>query len=96
LEKAGIITPCERTDWGPQLFPVKKQDESMRLCGDDKVTLNKYLMPHRFVIPRVEDVFRKLQGGKQFFCIDVKEAYTQLELDDESKLLCASSTYLRR
>jgi hypothetical protein len=93
LEKAGIITPCEITDWGSPLVPVKKQDGSMRLCGDYKVTLNKYLMPHRFPIPRVEDVFRKLQGGKQFSSIDLKEAYTQLELDDESKLLCAWSTH---
>jgi hypothetical protein len=49
----------------------------MRLCGDYKIRLNKYLMPHRLPIPReLEDVFITLQGGKQFTSIDLKGAYT--------------------
>lgn len=92
LEKSGFITPVDRSEWGTPLVPVAKPDGSIRLCGDYKITLNKFLIPHRYPVPTIHDIFRKLRNGQQFTRIDLKEAYTQLELDDESSKLCAWST----
>ena len=38
-----------------------------------------------YPIPRIEDLFAKLVGGKQFTHLDWSQAYQQLLLDDESK-----------
>lgn len=93
LTKLGTITPCNYSDWGTPLVAVSKKNDQIRLCGDYKVTLNKYLIPDRHPIPKIEDIFSKLRGGTLYSRIDLKEAYTQMELDDEAKKLCAWSTH---
>jgi len=43
LIKAELLVPVESSDWATPIVPVVKPDKSIRLCGDYKVTLNKYL-----------------------------------------------------
>jgi len=50
-----LIIPVESFDWGTPIVPVIKSDGSIRLCGDYRVTLNKYLEIDRYPIPRVAD-----------------------------------------
>ena len=40
LEKEGIITPVKHSDWTAPVVPVLKSDQSVRLCGDYKLTIN--------------------------------------------------------
>lgn len=92
LQRNGIITLVDTNPWATPIVPVTKSDGSVRLCGDYKVTLNKFLEQDRHPMPRIEEIFNSLRGGKKFSKIDLREAYSQLELDDESKKLCAWST----
>ncbi|XP_063380957.1 uncharacterized protein K02A2.6-like [Cydia fagiglandana] len=85
LQREGVITPVETADWATPIVPVVKSDGSLRICGDYKISLNKYLEVDRFPLPRVEDLFAKLHGGKKFSKIDLSQAYAQLVLDDTSK-----------
>ena len=39
----------------------------------------------KYPIPKVEDLFAKLAGGKTFTKLDLSQAYQQLPLDKESK-----------
>jgi len=55
LIKAELLVPVESSDWATPIVPVVKPDKSIRLCGDYKVTLNKYLEVDRYPIPRVVD-----------------------------------------
>ena len=68
------------------IVPVLKSDKSsIRICGDFRVTVNKAVKLDSYPIPRVEDLFAKLSGGKRFTKLDLSQAYQQLELDEESK-----------
>lgn len=93
LEEQGVITKVKHNDWATPLVPVLKHDGSLRLCGDYRITINKFLIPDRYPIPRIDDVFRRLQGGRFFSKIDLRSAYNQIVLDEESKKICAWSTH---
>lgn len=93
LENTGIISKAENADWGTPLVPVLKKDNSIRLCADYRVTVNPFLEEKRYTMPVVEDVFAKLNGGKFFSKLDLKSAYNQLVLDEESKKILAWSTH---
>ena len=43
-------------------------------------------------MPKGEDIFVRLAGGKVFCKLDMSEAYTQLVLDEESASLAAVNT----
>nr|XP_029715891.1 uncharacterized protein K02A2.6-like [Aedes albopictus] len=93
LEKTGIITKAETAEWGTPLVPVLKKDKSIRLCADYRVTVNPHLEDKRYPMPVVEDLFDALQGGKLFSKLDLKSAYNQLELEEESRRMLAWSTH---
>lgn len=63
----------------------------MRLCGDFKVTVNPALNIAQYPLPRIEDILATL-GGSTLFSIDLRLAYLQMELDDESKKLATIHT----
>ncbi|XP_064469539.1 uncharacterized protein K02A2.6-like [Ornithodoros turicata] len=46
----------------------------------------------RYPIPRVAELFAKLSGGKKFSKLDLKDAYQQILLDEESKKLVTINT----
>ena len=69
LESLGIIIPVQHSEWAAPVVPVLKQDGSMRLCGDYRVTINKAAKVDAYALPRVEHLFAALSGGKYFFKI---------------------------
>lgn len=89
----GVITPIESSDWGTPLVPVLKSDGSVRICGDYKVTVNKAIINIRYPLPRIEDIFMKLNGGESFTKVDLSNAYNQIRLDEESAKLLTWSTH---
>ncbi|XP_046604994.1 uncharacterized protein K02A2.6-like [Neodiprion virginianus] len=94
LQQLAIISPVEYSDWGTPIVLVLKSNGTLRLCGDYKVTLNKYLEVDRCPLPRVEEVLEKLRGGKIFTKLDLSEAYQQLPLTQESQKLVVISTHI--
>ena len=57
----------------------------MRICGDYKLTVNKAAKLDPYPLPRIEDLFARLAGGKKFTKLDIAHAYQQIPLDEESK-----------
>ena len=55
------------------------------MCGDFKVTVKPYLYVDVYPLPRVEDIYASLNGGKIFSVIDLKQVYQQMEVDEKSK-----------
>lgn len=93
LTREGVITPVETSDWATPIVPVVKPDGNIRICGDYKISVNKYLEIDRFPLPRVEDLFSKLHGGERFTKIDLSQAYAQLGLDESSKPYTVINTH---
>ena len=85
LVSEGTITPITYSPWAAPIVPVLKSDNSIRICGDYKLTANKAARLDTYPIPRIEDLFSSLSGGKLFSKLDMSQAYAQLRLDDESK-----------
>ena len=85
LQDLNIITPVESSEWATPVVPVMKGNGEVRLCGDFKTTLNPHLIADQYPLPKVEDVFATLGPGETFTKLDLKQAYLQMEVDDESK-----------
>ena len=85
LQQAGIIKPVMFSDWGTPVVPVVKKDGSVRLCGDYKVSVDQVSKTDVYPLPRVEDLFASLSGGKFFTKLDLQSAYQQICLDEDSK-----------
>ncbi|XP_048249134.1 uncharacterized protein K02A2.6-like [Haliotis rufescens] len=93
LEKQGIIKPVQYSDWAAPIVPVVKSNGNIRICGDYKLTVNKVARTNVYPIPRIEDLFASLSGGKTFTKLDLSQAYQQLTLDEESQKLTTINTH---
>lgn len=89
-----MLEQIDNSEWGTPLVPIVKPNGDLRICGDYKVTLNKYLVDFKYPLPRINEIFTALEGGELFSKLDMSNAYNQLILDDESQLLCAWSTHI--
>ena len=72
---------------------VTKQNGTIRICGDFKVTVNPQLKVDQYPLPLIDDIFASLAGGQKFSKIDLRSAYTQMEMTDESKPMLTLNTH---
>lgn len=63
LEHEGIISPVRYSWWATPIVPVLKKNNTVRICGDFKVTVNQ---PEAYPLPRIDEIFSKLSKGKFF------------------------------
>ena len=84
LEADAIIEKVTHTEWAAPIVGVPKKDGRLRICGDYKVTINPVLEIDQHVLPRPEELFATLSGGKKFTTLDLSQAYTHILLDDAS------------
>ena len=93
LVAQNVIEPVQFSDWAAPIVPVLKSDK--KTIRDFSVTVNQAIQLDRYPIPKVEDLFVKLQGGQSFTKIDLSQAYMyqQLELDEDSKNLVVINTH---
>lgn len=93
LVQNGVLIPIDNSDWGTPLVPVVKPNGQIRICGDYKTTINRFLIDVKYPLPRIDQIFASMQGGELFTKLDLSNAYNQLILDKESQKLCAWSTH---
>ena len=93
LVNAGVLEPIQFSEWATPVVPVLKHDGTVRLCGDYKLTVNQVAKTDTYPLPRIEDLFASLTGGRVFSKIDLAQAYLQVPLDEESKKLVVINTH---
>ena len=81
LFDAGFIQHSKSPYGAPILF-VKKKDGSMRMCVDYRA-LNNITIKNSYPLPRVDELFDRLQGAKFFSKIDLRSGYHQIRIDRE-------------
>lgn len=93
LEKEGQIEPVEFSEWAAPIVPVVKESGEIRICGDYKVTVNAVSKLDNYPIPKTEDLYAALAGGKEFTKLDLNQAYQQIQLDEDSKRYVTINTH---
>ena len=85
----GVIEPVKYSNWAVPVVPVMKQDGSIRLCGDFKLTLNKAARPDIYPLPHIDELFATLGEEKPF----LSWTYQQLLLAEESRVYTTINTH---
>ena len=93
LEATGVIQKVTHSEWAAPIVPVPKKDGKFRICGDYKVTINQALDVDQYPLPKPEDLFATLAGGKTFSKLDLSQAYQQLMLDETSAKYVTINTH---
>ena len=70
LEREGILEEVTHSEWATPIVAVPKPDGSVRLCGDFKVTVNQSLSVDQYPLPKTDDLFDALAGGRKFTKLD--------------------------
>ena len=70
LEKDGVLQKTPYSDWAARIVAVPKREGRLHLCGDYKVTVNPVLDVDQYPLPKPEDIFVTLSGGKKFTTLD--------------------------
>ena len=66
---------------------VRKKAGGLRFCNDLR-KLNEQTIKDAYSLPQVDETLDSLQGS-QWFSLDLKSGYWQVEMDEESKPLTA-------
>lgn len=88
-----IVEPVKFSEWAVPIVPVLKPDNSVRICGDYKFTVNQASKLEQYPIPKLEDLLEKLAGGEKYSKLDLSHAYQQVILDEESKIYVTLNTH---
>ncbi|XP_037943538.1 uncharacterized protein K02A2.6-like [Teleopsis dalmanni] len=94
LTNAGIWKPVKFSQWVSPIVLAPKADGSIRICGDFKQAVNAQIDIEQYPLPIRESLFHKINCGQHFTKIDLKDAYLQMELDDEAKTIMVVNTPL--
>ena len=77
--------------WVSNLVPVPKKNGKVRLCLDARV-INTAILREHYPIPTLDSIIDHMHGAKVFAKLDLKEAYTQLVLHEDSRdITCFNS-----
>ena len=95
LENQGVVKKVEQSDWASPIVCVPKKDESIRICGDFKVSIHWVLLDNPYPLPDTEELFATLGGGTMFRKIDSSNAYQQMKLTADSQHYLTVNTHKR-
>ena len=93
LESMGVIEKVRYSEWAAPIVPVVKPDNSIRVCGDYKVTVNSVLEVDQHPLPNPEELFATLSEGEKFSKLDLSGAYQQIVLDEDSREYVTINTH---
>lgn len=94
LQREGVIVPVKTSTWAAPIVPVAKKDGRVRICGDFKGTVNPVATLEKYPIPRIEDLWATLSGGEKFTKLDLRDAYQQVVLEQDSRKYVTISTHM--
>ena len=66
LEASGIIEKVTHSEWAAPIVVVPKKDGKIRICCDYEVTVNQALDVEQYPLPKPDNLFASLAGGKKF------------------------------
>ena len=91
MVQQGIWEKAEKSSWAHQMVTVMKPNGQPRITTDLS-PLNQYVVPERYPLPNVKDLFLELSGATVFTKLDLKKGYFHIQLSPESRSLTATIT----
>ena len=79
-----VIEEISSSPYVSPIVVVPKKSGDIRICVDYR-KINPHVIPDPFPIPSIDDVLARLNRPTVFSLIDLKAAYHQIEIDDESR-----------
>ncbi|XP_054759514.2 uncharacterized protein K02A2.6-like [Lytechinus pictus] len=92
LVKADIIEPVESSEWISSLVVVNKKNGDIRLCVDLR-DVNRAIVEDKYPLPHIEELLSEMRGATVFSTLDLKSAYHQLLLHEDSRHLTTFITH---
>lgn len=83
LLEQGILKSAKHSSWEALIVVVPKADKSVRIYVDCKMTLYHVISKEQYPLPNTDYIFSCLAGGQKFTQLDLSQAYSQLELDED-------------
>lgn len=94
LEQNDIIEKVEYADWAsPIVTVIKPNKRDIRVCMDGSKTINPFILTHHYPLPVIDEALTNICGAKVFAVIDLKGAYQQLRVSEETKKLLVINTH---
>lgn len=89
----GVIRPLDTSPWLSPLWVVAKKDDSdgtknYRVVLDSR-KLNSVTVPDSYPMPLIDTIISKVRDAKYLSSIDLKQAFFQIPLDEESQIKTA-------
>jgi Reverse transcriptase (RNA-dependent DNA polymerase) len=79
LEK-GLIRP-RMSPWGAPVLFAPKKDGGLRMCLDYRA-FNMLTIENKCPIPRIDEIFDRIQGAQYFTSLDIRSGYYQIRMKD--------------
>lgn len=79
----GVVEPST-SPWRSSVLVLRKKDASYRWVVDLR-GVNKVSKPDAYPMPKVQEILDELRNAKYLSSIDLKSAFFQIPLDEESK-----------
>ncbi|XP_043226576.1 uncharacterized protein K02A2.6-like [Amphibalanus amphitrite] len=83
--ESGVLEQVTHSRWAAPLVPVLKKDGTVRVCANLKLTANKAVKCDTYPLPRAQDIFAQLAGGRVFTTLDLAQAYNQVIVHEDSR-----------
>jgi len=84
LERQGIIERIESSEWVSPIVVATRKSGDIRVCVDLR-EVNKAIITDSFPLPHFKDLLCRLSNARVFSKIDLKSAYHQIPLAEESR-----------
>lgn len=94
LVERGVLKSMKHSSWVAPIVVVPKADKYVRICRDYKMTVNRVISEEQYPLPNTDDIFARLAGGHKLSKLDLSQAYSQLELDEDSEECLNINTHL--
>ena len=91
--REGLLEPVKYCSWAAPIVTALKSSGEVRICGDYRLTVNKVSPLERYPMPKTEELFTLFQGAKIFTKLDLKSAYNQMRLHENSRKYMAINTH---
>nr|XP_045614303.1 uncharacterized protein K02A2.6-like [Procambarus clarkii]XP_045614304.1 uncharacterized protein K02A2.6-like [Procambarus clarkii]XP_045614305.1 uncharacterized protein K02A2.6-like [Procambarus clarkii]XP_045614306.1 uncharacterized protein K02A2.6-like [Procambarus clarkii]XP_045614307.1 uncharacterized protein K02A2.6-like [Procambarus clarkii]XP_045614308.1 uncharacterized protein K02A2.6-like [Procambarus clarkii]XP_045614309.1 uncharacterized protein K02A2.6-like [Procambarus clarki len=89
----GILEQITHSEWAAPIVPVLKADrKSMKIPADFK-ELNNRIHCEKYPLPTIDELLSVVCKGTVFSKIDLKDAYLQIPVDEESQKMLVINTH---